>query len=91
MFRKDLIELLLNNPQTVREIARSVREKPGDVEDDLRHLLKSLKRSSLQVLIEPARCQKCGFEFGEEKLRKPSRCPECRSQWLTEPRIGFVK
>jgi predicted Zn-ribbon and HTH transcriptional regulator len=37
--------------------------------------------------ISPAQCRKCRFEFGTDKLRKPSRCPKCKSTWLTEPLI----
>ena len=43
MFRKDLIPLLLDNPLSVAQIARLVREEPRDIEADLLHLLKSLK------------------------------------------------
>jgi hypothetical protein len=39
--------------------------------------------------MEPARCRSCGFEFSVEKLSKPSKCPECHSTWLQEPRIGI--
>jgi hypothetical protein len=39
------------------------------------------------VIIEPARCRSCGFTFGEDKLSKPGKCPECRSTWLYEAQI----
>lgn len=86
MFRKDLIDLL-NTPMSVAEIARQVREPPRDVEDDLKHLIKSLKHTERSLVVTPAQCRKCGFEFGPDKLRKPSKCPECHSTWLTEPRL----
>jgi predicted Zn-ribbon and HTH transcriptional regulator len=38
-------------------------------------------------MIEPARCKSCGFIFGEEKLSKPSRCPNCRGERLFEAQI----
>lgn len=74
---------------TVPEIAREVDELPKDVEEDLRHLFQSLKHSEFKVMVEPAVCRKCGFEFGPEKLRKPSKCPECKATWLSEPRISI--
>lgn len=89
MFRKDLIPLLLNSPMSVASIARLVREAPRDVEADLRHLLRSLKHTEFTARIEPARCRKCGFEFDSTQLAKPSKCPECRSTWILEPRIGL--
>ena len=89
MFRKKLIEMLLGNPMTVSQIARLVDESPGRVADDLNHLLRSLKHTEYKAVVEPARCRSCGFEFSGEKLSKPSKCPECHSTWVLEPKIGI--
>ena len=91
MFRKDLINILLGNPMTITQIARAVKESPGQVADDLRHLLRSLKHTEYSVMVEPAQCRSCGFEFSREKLTKPSRCPECHSTWLLEAKIAIVE
>jgi transcriptional regulator len=88
--RKGLVNLLLNRPMAVTEIARALDRSPSDVEDDLEHLFKSLKHMDFTAFVTPAICRKCGFEFGTDKLRKPSRCPECRSTWLTEPVVGIL-
>jgi predicted Zn-ribbon and HTH transcriptional regulator len=88
MFRKDLIPLLKDNPMSVVQIAREVDESPKTIEEDLQHLFRSLKHGEFEPRVEPARCRKCGFEFGFDKLRKPSKCPECNSTWLTEPKIS---
>jgi predicted Zn-ribbon and HTH transcriptional regulator len=87
MFRKDLIPLLLNNPLSVTRIARVVVASPRDIEADVQHFLKSLRHTEYSVVITPAECRKCGFAFGTDKLRKPSKCPECQSTWLVEPTI----
>ncbi len=87
MFRKSLIELLLRNPMSITQIARAVDESPSHVADDLTHLLRSLKHTEYKAVVGPARCHACGFEFSEEKLTKPSKCPECHSTWLLEPTI----
>ena len=89
VFRKELIPLLLDSPMSVLQIARLVREDPRGIETDLLHLLKSLKHTEYTATIDPARCRKCGFEFDGGKLAKPSKCPECRSTWILEPRIGL--
>ena len=91
MFRKDLIPLLLDNPMSVAQIARLVRETPRDIENDLLHLLKSLKHTEYTSAIEPARCRKCGFEFDTRTLAKPSKCPECKATWILEPRVAFQR
>jgi transcriptional regulator len=90
MFRKDLIPMLLEHPMTVNEISRFVEQSGKETSDDIEHLLQSLKHSEYRPVIEPASCKKCGFEFGPEKLRKPSKCPKCKSTWLTEPRISLT-
>lgn len=89
MFRKNLITLLQRGPMSVTQIARAVDEPPKDIEEDLRHLFQSLKHGEFQAEMAPATCRKCGFEFGLDKLRKPSKCPECKSTWLTEPKISI--
>jgi len=89
MFRKNLIDMLLGNPMTVSQIARLVDESPARVADDLNHLFRSLKHTEYKAIVEPARCRTCGFEFSEQKLTKPSKCQECHSTWVLEPRIGI--
>jgi len=87
MARKQLIPLLLDNPMTVSEIARATEQSPGDVADDLEHLLLSLPHTEYEAAVSPARCRKCRFEFSTDKLRKPSKCPKCKSTWLMEALI----
>lgn len=90
MFRKDLIDILLGNPLTVSQIARLVDESPSRVADDLNHLFRSLKHTEYKAVIEPAQCRACGFEFSQVKLTKPSKCPECKSTWIQEPKIEIA-
>lgn len=74
---------------TVNQIARLVDESPRRIADDLNHLLRSLIHTEYEALVEPARCRACGFQFSEGKLTKPSKCPECKSTWVQEPKIGI--
>ena len=87
MFRRDLLELLTSEPRSVSSIARELRLNRRDVEEDLRHLLRSARAAGHRIVIEPARCRACGFTFGEEKLAKPGRCPACRGTRLYEAQI----
>jgi transcriptional regulator len=91
MFRRDLIPMLLDGPMSLSEIARAVHEKPKDVIDALTHLAKSSKHSDFELVVEPAECRKCGFEFGTDKFSRPGKCPECRSTWIYEPLISARK
>ena len=87
MFRKDLLEMLRIAPRSVAEIAAQLEIEPRDVEDDLRHLLKSVRHTGYRVTITPARCRHCGFNFRDDKLHKPGKCPRCRQTWISPPLI----
>jgi len=62
----------------------------GDVEEDLRHALRSAVAAGHRVEVIPARCKDCGFLFGDDRLTKPSRCPSCKRSRLFEPLIRLV-
>lgn len=91
MSRKQLIPILSGNPLTLRQLAQRLGLKPTEAEDDLRHLVKSLVHGEWKLVVTPARCRKCGFEFGPDKLHKPSKCPECQATWLTDPEMEIVR
>jgi predicted Zn-ribbon and HTH transcriptional regulator len=86
-FRRDLLKLLTSQPRSVSSIAREMAMRRGDVEDDLRHLIRSARAAGHRVIVEPARCRACGFTFGEDRLAKPGRCPACRGTRLYEAQI----
>lgn len=91
MFRKDLIDLLLDNPRSVRELAEDLEEPPARIADDLGHLLQSLRNMPYRAAVRPARCRHCGFVFREDKLRKPGKCPKCKGTWIEDPRIAIER
>ncbi len=86
-FRRDLMALLSTQPRSVSSLARELGLPRGDVEDDLRHMIRSARAAGHGVAIDPARCKACGFVFGEEKLSKPSRCPQCKQSRIFEAQI----
>jgi predicted Zn-ribbon and HTH transcriptional regulator len=90
-FRRQLIELLSREPRSVSSLARELGLTRGDVEDDLRHALRSAQAAGYGIEILPARCKSCDFVFGNDKLRKPSRCPACKGTRLFEPMIRAVE
>jgi transcriptional regulator len=85
--RRYLIELLTHEPRSVSSLARELGMTRGDVEDDLRHAIRSARTQGHAVQVIPARCKSCDFVFGEEKLSKPSRCPACKGTRLFEPML----
>ena len=86
-FRKQLIDLLSYEYRSVSSLARELGMTRGDVEDDLRHALRSARAAGNDIEIVPARCKSCDFVFGEDRLLKPGRCPACKGSRLFEPMI----
>jgi predicted Zn-ribbon and HTH transcriptional regulator len=87
VFRRDLLTRLSAEPRTASSLARELRLKRCDIEDDLQHLVRSARSAGLLVIVEPARCRMCGFTFSGEKLSKPSKCPDCRASRIREAHI----
>ena len=90
MYRKDLIEFLRNNPMRVAEIAKLCGVPLKEAEDDLKHLMRTLKRSVYRIHVYPAACRKCDFVFSAEKLTKPGKCPRCRGTWIEDPLVEIT-
>ena len=88
--RKELLDILSTTPRSVSSLARELGLKRGDLEEDLRHAIRSARTAGHQIVIEPARCRSCGFTFSEERLSKPGKCPTCKSTWLYEAQIRVV-
>ena len=86
-FRRQLIELLSGEPRSASSLARELGVTRKNMEDDLRHTLRSARAAGYKIDVLPARCKACGFVFDTEKLSKPSRCPTCKGTRLFEPMI----
>ena len=87
--RKDLVALLTVEPRSGSSLARDLGLRRGDVEEDLRHALRSARAAGHSIVVLPARCKTCGFTFDEGKLTKPGKCPACRGTRLFEPQISI--
>lgn len=89
-FRRQIIDLLSREPRSASSIAREMGLRRGDIEEDLRHALRSAAAAGHRVEIIPARCKACGFTFGDDRLVKPGRCPACKGSRLFEAQIRLA-
>ena len=71
-------------------LARELGLHRGDVDEDLRHAVRSAIGAGHRVEVIPARCKDCGFLFGLDRLSKPGRCPSCKGSRLFEPLIRLA-
>lgn len=76
---------------SAHELSARVSVEEREVAAHLQHLERSLKHSGERLSVLPPRCLKCGFVFVDrERLRKPSRCPECKSERLSPARFSIA-
>ncbi len=81
--RQQLTELLSAQEMSISGLARMLEVKFSEIESALQHVEKSIKPKKIKIT--PARCKECGFVFRErKKFTPPSRCPECKSEWIAE-------
>jgi len=82
--RQEIIKFLEEQPMSINQIANLYKTKTEEILEDIPHIKKTIHPKKLKII--PAVCKKCGFVFKERtKLRAPSKCPRCRSEWISEP------
>ena len=89
-FRRHLLDLLSHEPRSVSSLARDLGMSRGDMDDDVRHALRSAAASGHHIVVIPARCKNCEFVFSTDRLSRPSRCPSCKGTRLFEPMIRIA-
>jgi hypothetical protein len=91
--RQRILDLLTITPLTARRIAEVVGITERQVEEHLEHIVKSVARDrSLRFVLEPPGCKDCDFVFRDrERLTRPSRCPQCRGEAISEPRYSIER
>jgi predicted Zn-ribbon and HTH transcriptional regulator len=86
--RKQLMDVLSREPRSVSRLALEIGLSRADVEDALRHMIRSARAAGHRIVVVPARCRSCGFTFDEDKLTRPGKCPACRNSRIFEPQIA---
>lgn len=65
--------------------------KEKEVYEHLEHLAKSSKRKDFILIIIPPRCKSCGYVFDSEKIKRPTKCPICKSEKIDSPKFLIRK
>jgi len=89
-YRRDLLAVLAAGPRTASSVARELGLDRRDIENELRHVLRTARTSGHSIALEQARCKSCGCVFDGDRLTKPSRCPSCKGSRIYEPLISIA-
>ena len=88
--RRQQVRSMLEGAVHSFEDLRQIFQIPVKVlEDDLRHLERSLERGGQRLRIDPAQCRDCGQELRRRpgRFSTPGRCPACKGERLEPMRL----
>lgn len=87
--RRQLAERLREEPATPSELAVAFDLTPEAILSHLEHVARSIdgRDDDEQLLVAPPACRRCGFDDYDDLLNRPSRCPACKSESISEPTI----
>ena len=81
--RQKIMSLLKGNIFSAKDISSEVGLSEREVYEHLEHIQRTAHKD---FVVTPPVCRKCGFVFRKrERLKKPGRCPVCRSELIQEP------
>lgn len=83
--RERMAETLRERPLSASALAREFEIRTPEALDHVRHVARSLAPTAEELLVAPPVCRDCGFDEFDDPANRPSRCPACKSQALTEP------
>ena len=84
--RHRIVSMLREHPATGKELSGQLRIPERDIYEHLEHIRKTMNKGPEHLIVEPARCERCGFVFRKRgRLKAPGKCPMCRNESLVEP------
>lgn len=85
--RQRLMALLVEEEMDARQLSQRLGVSEKEVFAHLPHIARSVSARNLKWTVSAAVCLSCGFEFkGRSRVKKPGRCPKCRSERIASPR-----
>ena len=83
--RQRVADRLREETLTPSALAREFEITASEALSHVDHIAKSLSESDETLLAAPPTCRECGFDDFDDLVNRPSRCPECKSENLSEP------
>ena len=88
--RQKIVEQLRSEEWAFDDLRHDLSLTVKVLEEDLRHIQKSVRATGDRLQLRSATCAGCGFEFTANALHPPGRCPSCRNRRIEGPwlRVG---
>jgi hypothetical protein len=83
--RERIADALRESDATASELAERFSLARSSALSHVRHVARSVDGTAETFLVRPPSCRDCGFDDFDDPLNLPSRCPECKSEAITEP------
>ena len=83
--RQRITDRLRDEAATPSTLASEFDVTAGAALRHVEHISRSLDPTEEQLLAAPPECRDCGFDAFDDLINRPSRCPNCKSETITEP------
>ena len=83
--RERMTDRLREESLSAGALAREFDVRASEALEHVRHIAQSLEGTGEQLLVAPPECRDCGFDRFDDRANRPSRCPECKSENVSEP------
>jgi len=90
--RQEIVRLLAASEISFEDLRRLLRVPVAVLEEDLRHVERSLRADGERLRVEPTLCPECGFtlRLRPGRFATAGRCPRCGNERLLPPRLSIV-
>ena len=83
--RQEVVDLLRDHEWGFDDLRHHLGLTVKVLEEDLHHIQRSARGGRYRLIVNPARCERCDFEFTTKALHPPGRCPSCRERRIFGP------
>lgn len=91
--RQQLTRWLASGEYDFDQLREVLQLSVRDLEEELRHVERSLRPQGRRLVISPPRCRDCGFAFPGRRsrhLHTPGRCPKCRGERIDPAQLRIA-
>jgi predicted Zn-ribbon and HTH transcriptional regulator len=83
--RQRIVERLAEGEWEFDDLRHDLGLTVNVLEEDLRHIERSVRAERRRLIVRPARCEACDFVFKSTAPHPPGRCPSCRDRRIAGP------